>query len=187
LTIVALGILIAIWGVFLGVMWVRRRAEFRSDSSIGAFQRQLSVLRRNSERIYGVAPPTENSYDDYAEPRYRPQPARFDAPRSFGQSPTSPATGLVQKDPYFRREARERRRDVMFILVSACIGTGLIAIIPAARVALFVTAALAVVLAAYVVLLVRLRAQAMERQMKLRYMPQHEAQPAYVDRRVAAR
>ena len=42
----ALALLIAIWGVFLGVTLVRKRAEYRADSSIGAFQRQLQVLRR---------------------------------------------------------------------------------------------------------------------------------------------
>ena len=47
----ALALLIAIWGVFLGVTLVRKRAEYKADSSIGAFQRQLQVLRRNSQAI----------------------------------------------------------------------------------------------------------------------------------------
>ena len=46
-----LALLIAIWGVFLGVTLVRKRAEYKADSSIGAFQRQLQVLRRNSQAI----------------------------------------------------------------------------------------------------------------------------------------
>ncbi len=44
-----LAVLIGIWGVFLGVTLVRKRADYRADSSIGAFQRQLQVLRRNSQ------------------------------------------------------------------------------------------------------------------------------------------
>jgi hypothetical protein len=39
----------------------------------------------------------------------------------------------------------------------------------------------------YVVMLVRLRAQAFEREMKLRYMPARTPSPVFVDRRVVAR
>jgi hypothetical protein len=192
LTIVALGILIAIWGVFLGVMWVRRRAEFRADSSIGTFHRQLQVLRRNSEALYGAAPGdsayvAEDERQALHSGRHSQGVPTQESPRPYGSAQPGFSPGRGRQDPYFRREARERRRDVMFILVAAFLCTGLIGIIPAARVSLFVMTALAVVLAVYVVLLVRLRAQALEREMKLRYMPKPDAQPVFDDRRVVAR
>ena len=163
----ALVVLIAIWGVFLGVTFVRRRAEYRADSSIGAFQRQLQVLRRNSavSKFHG------NSADDSAG-----------APDVVMSS---------REDPFFRPEARERRRDVLLILVSVLVSTGLISIIPAARIVLVFTGIAAVLLAAYVALLVRSQARATERAMKLRYMPRIQEAPApartFADRRVIAR
>jgi hypothetical protein len=202
---VALALVIGIWGVFLAVTLVRKRAEYRADSSIGAFQRQLSVLRRNSERIYGV--PSVRVQD--SQGRYAPERS-LAAVRASGvdgddevdiRSPRYdeyyeepiPRMGrhAPKQDPYFRREARERRRDVLLILISALVGTGLVSIIPAARMALVVTAICGLALMVYVVLLVRLKQQAFEREMKLRYMPRAQPQarpaPAFADRRVAAR
>ena len=73
------------------------------------------------------------------------------------------------------------------ILVSILVSTGLISIIPAARMALVLTAVAGAALVAYVLLLVRLRAQAMEREMKLRYMPPRIEAPVFGDRRIIAR
>jgi hypothetical protein len=102
----------------------------------------------------------------------------------------SPSRDL--KDPFFSREARERRRDVLLILVSIFIGTGLIAIIPQARMALVLTGLSGVLLVAYIALLVRTQARATERAVKLRYMPAQpqlpaRRAPAFEDRRVIAR
>ncbi len=76
---------------------------------------------------------------------------------------------------------------MLLILLSAFVSTGLISIIPAARMALVLTAISGFALLVYVVMLVRLRAQAFEREMKLRYMPPPAAPPVFVDRRVVAR
>jgi hypothetical protein len=168
---VALVVLIAIWGVFLGITLVRKRVEYRADSSIGAFQRQLQVLRRNSQvtnRISAggpqvLAPPISSYRGIAAAPEGRP-------------------------DPYLRRKARERRRDVLLILVSILVSTGLISIIPAARMALVLTAIAGVLLVVYVALLVRSQARTAERATKLRYLPPQPAPAAvYADRRVIAR
>jgi hypothetical protein len=173
LTIVALVVLIAIWGVFLGVTLVRKRAEYRADSSIGAFQRQLQVLRRNSavSKFQGNSP---GEQFDPVSTAGRPAPDRS-----------------TDEDPFFRPEARERRRDVLLILVSLVVSTGLISIIPAARIVLVLTGIAAALLAAYVALLVRSQARATERIMKLRYMPRIEEPPVaartFSDRRVIAR
>jgi len=199
---VALALLIAIWGVFLLVALVRKRAEFRADSSIGAFQRQLQVLRRNSEAMdrspmaldsdmpslrssnVSAAGFTQTRSMQLANENslYRaPYPAAQRAGRHASSARVS------KHDPFFRPEACARRRDVLLILVSAMASTGLISIIPAARMALVLTAIAGIACLVYVVLLVRLRAQAFERQMKLRYMPVPEASPVFADRRVVAR
>jgi hypothetical protein len=160
---VALVVLIAIWGVFLGVTFVRRRAEFRADSSIGTFQRQLQVLRRNSA-VSSFQAKFGDETSDVPVPNWE-----------------------EREDPFFRPEARERRRDVLLILVSVVVSTGLVSIIPAARIVLVITGISALLLAAYVALLVRSQARATERSMKLRYMPRVQETPSYPDRRLVAR
>jgi hypothetical protein len=185
LTIVALVVLIAIWGVFLGVTLVRKRAEYRADSSIGKFQRQLQVLRRNAQ----VTNRNHNSGLHAVSSELQPSAPQFGNPQSsasqlhpYGQP------GRASDDPFFSRDARERRRDVLLVLVSVFVGTGLIAIIPQARLALVLTGLAGVLLVAYIALLIRTQARASERAVKLRYMPaQPQQAPTYTDRRVIAR
>ena len=92
-----------------------------------------------------------------------------------------------RQDPYFKPEACERRRDVLLILVSALVSTALVSIIPAARMALVLTAICGAALLIYLVLLVRLRSHATERETKLRYMPAQIEAPVLADRRYIAR
>jgi hypothetical protein len=198
LTIVALALLIAIWGVFLGVTLVRKRAEYKADSSIGAFQRQLQVLRRNSQAIdrsAGSDDPQSAVRGDVL-PGFAPMQLRqlhkadrlgSGLPDNDGNLSTASSAPSGRQDPYFRPEACERRRDVLLILVSALVSTGLISIIPAARMALVVTAIAGAALLIYVALLVRLRAHATEREMKLRYMPPPIEAPVFANRRSVAR
>lgn len=193
-----LALLIAIWGVFLGVTLVRKRAEYKADSSIGAFQRQLQVLRRNSQAIdrsAGLGDPQLAVRDD-ALPGFAPMQLRqlhkadrlgTGLPDNAGHLAAASSAPNGRQDPYFRPEACERRRDVLLILVSALVSTGLISIIPAARMALVVTAIAGAALLIYVALLVRLRAHATEREMKLRYMPPPIEAPVFANRRSVAR
>ncbi len=193
----ALAVLIGIWGVFLGVTLVRKRAEFRADSSIGAFQRQLQVLRRNSQavdRLQGLSVRSQHSLSDQRPAKFAPfhtrQFARYST-QSVGRGQGPDLVGEVDRgvrqDPYFRPGACERRRDVLLVLISAFVSTGLISVIPAARMMLVLTAISGFALLLYLVVLVRLRAQAFEREMKLRYMPAPAPAPVFVDRRVIAR
>jgi hypothetical protein len=195
---VALALLVAIWGVFLIVTFVRKHADFRADSSIGAFQRQLQVLRRNSEQIEGIAAPA--SAGQSRGHGSVPLISSFNAPRTrneqYGHADYEPryagrhAAGTARRskqDPFFRPEACARRRDVLLILITVLASTGIIAIIPAARMALVATAIAGFALLVYLVVLVRLRTLAHERQSKLRYMPAPEAAPVFADRRVIAR
>jgi hypothetical protein len=201
---VALALLIAIWGVFLGVTLVRKRADYKADSSIGAFQRQLQVLRRNSQALdqsRGLGQPQVANESASASrngtlPAFAPSQLRqlhqFDPGRPVSYDGADDRVALIaarggKQDPYFRPEACERRRDVLLILGTAVVSTGLVSIIPAARMALVVTAVAGVALLLYLVLLVRLRSHATEREMKLRYMPAAFEAPAYADRRIIAR
>ena len=76
----------------------------------------------------------------------------------------------------------------MLAMVSVMVTTGLLGAVPAVRPALYVTIAVAVCLAGYVGLLVRLRTLALEREVKLRYLPQPLAHgSSVVVHQVAAR
>jgi hypothetical protein len=196
LTIVVLAAIIGIWGVFLGVTLVRKRAEYRADSSIGAFQRQLQVLRRNSlavDRLHGADAGSIADQSSQAPAPFRSNQFGGSATNHgwSGYGPDESVGGAgareIRQDPYFRPGACERRRDVLLVLLSAFVSTGLISIIPVARMALVLTAISGLALLLYVVMLVRLRAQAFEREMKLRYMPARTPSPVFVDRRVVAR
>jgi hypothetical protein len=74
------------------------------------------------------------------------------------------------------------------ILVCTLTVTGLLGLIPAMRILLIGAAFVGVVLAAYVGLLIRLRNQALEREVKLRYLPRGtEYDIPVAVRRVASR
>ena len=168
-------ILAMVWAVVLGPSLLRRRAERRANDSIGAFHRQLRILQRTGPTV--------------VDPAYR-----LDADGSTGtgifRAPGTRAATSVQRrpDPYFRPEACKRRRDILLVLLGVLVGTGLLGAVPALRPVLFVTVVGAVSLAAYVGLLVYLRTLALEREVKLRYLPQPaEHEPSAAVRRIASR
>jgi len=78
---------------------------------------------------------------------------------------------LRRPDAYFRPGACKRRRDVLMVLLCTLTVTGLIVVIPALHALRAFAAFVAVVLVSYVGLLIRLRTQALEREVKLRYLP----------------
>ena len=181
-------ILAIVWIVVLGPGLLRRRAERHSADSIGAFHRQLHVLGRTGPTI--VDPVHRLSTDIpaasglFRAPGSRRLMLRPDLPVA-GESPV--AGGARRTDPYFRPEACKRRRDVMLALVSAIVFTGLLGAIPALRPLLYLTLACAVFVGAYVGLLVTLRRHAVEREQKLRYLPQMVGMDVSAARRTAVR
>lgn len=165
-------ILAMVWAVVLGPSLLRRRAERRADDSIGAFHRQLRILQRTGPSVVDPA----HRLDVEGGGIFLAPGARI------------AAHAQRRPDPYFRPEACKRRRDILVVLLGVLVGTGLLGAIPALRPVLFVTIAGAVSLAVYVGLLVYLRTLALEREMKLRYLPQPaEHEPSVVARRIAAR
>ena len=180
-------ILAIVWAVVLGPSLLRRRAERRSNDSIGDFHRQLRILERTGPTI--VDPAHRLDTEGHAVPGpFRAPSVRPGRPLVGAGSLDSADGGPRRPDPYFRPEACKRRRDVLLGLVCVLVGTGLLGAIPPLRPLLYVTIAGAVALAAYVGLLVYLRTLAIEREMKLRYLPQTRAhESTIVVRRVAAR
>ncbi|HUO49828.1 MAG TPA: hypothetical protein VMU09_13440, partial [Acidimicrobiales bacterium] len=154
----------------LGPSLLRKRAERHSGDSIGAFHRQLRVL--------------EHAGPSLVDPANRMASMR-------PMVPVGPHPPNVRHDPFFRPEACRRRRDVLVVLTGTTVVTGLLGIIPSMQPVLFLTAIGLAALVGYIVLIVRLRSFALEREVKLRYLPQAgqagQAEPTFVVRRVAAR
>jgi hypothetical protein len=143
-SLVVLLILASVWAVFLVPQVLRARAEKTPADSIGAFRNQLSVLER-------------------ATPVTRTRPVR-----SIDRIPSYAATAYGR--PTSSRElARRRRRDVLVGLLGAMGVTLLLGLV--VPVFLMVHLLLDVLFVAYCALLVRVRNVAVEREMKVRYLP----------------
>jgi hypothetical protein len=184
LTIVVLLILAMVWLAVLGPGLLRRRAERRSTDSIGAFHRQLRVLQRTGPALVDPAYRLEDEGEAVSSALRLPRPQR---PVRAASVPRA-RHGERRTDPYFRPEACRRRRNTLAGLLAVVVFTGLLGAVPALRPALFVTIVDALLLAGYVGLLVYLRTLALERQVKLRYLPQPiEADASAGFRRAASR
>jgi hypothetical protein len=165
LTIVVLLILAVIWAAVLIPPLLGARAEGRPADSIGDFRRQLSVLRR-------------------AAPIGTP-PAHTLA--AYGNMPFVAGPHTQSRQDAARRRTVKRRRDVFYALVTSMGGTLALGMIPGMRVLLGLHLVLDALFVAYVALLVRMRNQAAEREMKVRFLPHAAAapEPAFAMRRSA--
>jgi hypothetical protein len=96
---------------------------------------------------------------------------------------SDPLSAYRPADPELRSLARRRRRDTLTVLVLMVVLTFLIGFIPGAGMAWLVTLAGAVVLSAYVAMLVHMRSMAEERERKLHYLQpsSHRAYDESVD------
>jgi hypothetical protein len=149
LTIVVLLILAVIWAAVLIPPLLGARAEGRPADSIGDFRRQLSVLRRAAP---ASMPPAHTMTN--VVPFTVPQPA------------------AAVRESARRRRTLKRRRDVFYALLSAMGGTLLLGMVPGMHVLLGLHLVLDAVFAGYVALLLRVRNEAAERDMKVRFLPQ---------------
>jgi hypothetical protein len=188
LTIVVLLILAMVWLAVLGPGLLRRRAERRSTDSIGAFHRQLRVLQRTGPALVDPAYRLDDDGDAASTALRLPRPQRPSG-RAVAAARRAPRHAAERRtDPYFRPDACRRRRNVLVGLVGVLVCTGLFGAVPAMRPALFVTLVDGLLLAGYVGLLVYLRTLALERQVKLRYLPQPvDADSSVAFRRAASR
>lgn len=159
-------ILAVIWAAVLIPPLLGARAEGRPADSIGDFRRQLSVLRRAAP-IGTVAPPQQLA--------------------AYGTVPFVPGPHTQSRQDAARRRTVKRRRDVFYALVTSMAGTLVLGMVPGLRVLWGLHLVLDALFVAYVALLVRMRNQAAEREMKVRFLP-HAApapEPAFALRRSA--
>jgi hypothetical protein len=157
-TLLVLFILAVIWAAVLLPPYLQNRSESRPADSISSFQRQLSVLERRS---VVVNPALQRSVpsSSYSTRTYIP-PARLG-----------------------RNEAKKRRRDVLFTLAGAAGVTLLLALMLGGAV-WGLQLLCDVLLGAYVVLLAQVQQRAVERDSKVRYLPNRTApEPALLLRR----
>ncbi len=187
MSLVVLVILAIVWAVFLVPQILRARAE-RSSDSIGNFSRQLSVLQRTT--------PAASPSVAQLRPVSRPQPAvagRGPArrpqvgprPRQAAPAPR-PAPAPRGGHASGRALARKRRRDVFCGLLVAMGATFVLGLIPSLRMVLVLHVLVDLLFAGYVALLVRARNVAVERELKVRFLPGVVTpQPAFLLRRSA--
>ncbi|HWE56631.1 MAG TPA: hypothetical protein VG435_14050 [Acidimicrobiales bacterium] len=162
-------LLALVWGALL-ISWLRNRTSTTFGDSVGSFRRDLNVLQRTS--------PTT----------VRPANRLSDGPsrRSPGLLTTSssPTRASVRTRPMAantvalrRRQTQKRRRDVFFALLAGALGSLVIALVPGMSIMWSAQVLFDLLLGSYVAVLIRMRNQAAEREMKLRYMPAQRPVP----------
>lgn len=144
-------ILAVIWAAVLLPPYLQNRSESRPADSISSFQRQLSVLERRS---VVVNPALQRSV-----------------------APNHSYAGSIALSPRVARsEAKKRRRDVLFTLAAAACVTLLMAVMLGGPVwGLHLVCDL--LLGAYVVLLAQAQQRTVERDTKVRYLPNRSVNP----------
>jgi hypothetical protein len=153
-TFVLLFIVAAGWAIYF-VFWFRGRSEHRSVNSISSFSKHLSILERTSPRR--SAGPTR-----IAGPAPQPNTLSLARPAFAPVSYRSPAVMT-------RRQARERRKNVLLGLASAALVTLALSVLVGGAF-WYLQLLCDVLLFSYVFLLVQIQRTATERQHKVRYL-----------------
>jgi len=148
--VLVLVILAAIWAAVLVPPYLQNRRETRPGDSIASFRSQLSVLERTTPggRAGNVT---------------RLDVARHDPLRSPARRPAPSAAAMR------RAEARRRRRDVFLTLLGA-VGVTFVLAVALGGAVWMLHLLVDVVFGAYVLLLVSLQQQSVEREEKVRYL-----------------
>jgi hypothetical protein len=164
-TIVVLLILAVVWAIVLVPPALRARQEGRPAESISHFRRQLFTLQRTG--------PWSRPAPSLAGLHAVPSPAVLQARAN--------ARGMHQT------RAQKRRRDI-FVGLLAAMGISLVlGLIPALRILWLVHLLADMLFIGYVALLVRMRNDAAEREMKVSFLPgpAPQVEPALLLRRSA--
>ena len=160
--------LAVIWAAVLVPPMLRARAEGRPADSIGTFRHQLSVLQRTAPGMVAPANTLRSPMTPYRN--------------------IAPGLAIRSVSPEAARRARtlKRRRDILFGLLGAMGGSLVLGLLPSLRVLWGLHVVLDALFVGYVVLLVRMRNIAAEREMKLRFIPSAPVpEPALLLRRSA--
>jgi hypothetical protein len=158
LTIVVLLILAVVWAAVLVPPWLRNRADARPADSITAFRHRLSVLERTGPVGTRRAPMVAT----------RPELAGFVPTRRPAPRVTYSARVRTQR----------RRRDIFVGMLAAMAASLVLGFIPALRILWVVHLLVDAMFATYVGLLVHMRNQVAERDMKVRFLPNRTPEPA---------
>jgi hypothetical protein len=153
-TVLVLVILAAIWAAVLVPPYLQNRRETRPGDSIASFRSQLSVLERT----------TPGSRSNVA----RLDVARYEVPRYAPNAPNARRTGAPPV-AMRRAEARRRRRDVFLTLLGA-VGVTFVLAVALGGSVWMLHLLVDVVFGAYVLLLISLQQQSVEREEKVRYL-----------------
>ncbi len=169
-------VLAILWGVLL-VSGLRSRSDSTLANSVGTFRHHLRVLER-------AAPPTVapanrlrggNGTGGHMIPAYRSHVNPMPGQRVPGQGRSQVAVTGGRRVPlatYRRRQVQRRRRDVFFTLLLGAVGSFAVAMIPGVSVMWPVQGLFDVALILYVVLLIRMRNLAAERELRATFMPE---------------
>jgi hypothetical protein len=171
---VLLLILAVVWAVVLVPPWLRSRADARPADSIGAFRHRLTVLERTGPVGARRVPMLSQRPETHG---FVPI-ARRPAPRSAQMTAMSS-----------RARTQRRRRDIFVGMLAAMVTSLVLGFIPSLRILWVVHVLVDAMFVTYVALLVHMRNQAAEREMKVRFLPQHlgarTPEPALLLRRSA--
>jgi hypothetical protein len=174
LTTLVLLVLAVVWAVVL-LSWLRSRAQAAFGDPVGTFRRHLNVLEHTAPSIVPAANrlrPTARMAAPGGIPPYRAAGTVRRPERPAPRPQSRPSVGRSDSAAAQRRRmAKKRRRDVFFALIAAALGSLVLGLIPGLRVMLYVQVLTDLLLAAYVMLLVRMRNLAAERDIKLAYLP----------------
>ncbi|HEY2302691.1 MAG TPA: hypothetical protein VGH66_12410 [Acidimicrobiales bacterium] len=176
MTTLVLLMLGGIWAVVLIVPFIRARSDGSLGDSIGTFRRHLSVLERAAPTSVNPANRLRLPSGQAAIPPYRPPTASGGGRgRQSAFGPMAPTRRIgpssVSAAAHRRHQAQKRRRDVLFALLAGIAGSLLLSMVHGLGVMLAVNIVLDILFVCYVVLLVRMRNLAAEREMKLTFLP----------------
>ena len=150
-------ILAVVWAVVLVPPWLRSRADSRPADSISAFRHRLTVLERTgpvgTRRVPMMA--------------HRPDIHGF-VPAARGSAPRTALSAMSA-----RARTQRRRRDIFVGMLAAMVTSLVLGFIPSLRILWVVHLLVDAMFVTYVALLVHMRNQAAEREMKVRFLPQH--------------
>jgi len=180
LILVALGL---IWLCVLVPPIIRARSEGRPADSISAFRRQLTVLRRtHPHSARGLVPdrPRAHAYAPGGGAPVTSLAARrsMAAARSQALRPVASRALVAAGLPTSRARTLRRRRDVFVVLLASAGVTLVLALLLGSRSLLYLQLGIDLLLASYVGLLVRRRGAKAEQDMKVRFLPGPQAEPA---------
>ena len=151
-------ILAVVWAAVLIPPWLRNRADARPADSISAFRSRLAVLQRT-----GPAGSRRAAFI----------PSR---PEVQGFVPAVRVTSGLHRASV-RARTQKRRRDIFVGLLAAMGASLLLGLIPGLRILWVVHLIFDAFFAAYVGVLVHMRNEAAEREMKVRFLPRSARRP----------